>query len=135
MLIVRYLSITYDVYVIHALFLPLWRMLLWHRWVRRCYQSVQTFHVYYYQIKYGFSCNLEKHTHCTRPSGTCYLDRLWKTHSCMFFPNCTRNRIITNTNTVCLGALMFIFVCIFWYYIIYRSKLARKSWSGGRNPP
>ena len=36
------------------------------------------------------------------------------TRAC-FFPNCTRNRIITNTNTntVCLGALMFIFVCIF----------------------
>ena len=52
-----------------------------------------------YIIVYGFSCNLEKHTlvrfsktsNCTRPSDSCNFDRLWKTHSCMFYPNCTRS--------------------------------------------
>jgi hypothetical protein len=30
-----------------------------------------------------------------RPSYSCNFDRLQKTHSCMFFPNCTRNHTIT----------------------------------------
>jgi hypothetical protein len=39
----------------------------------------------------------------TRPSNSCYFDALWKTHSCMFYPNCTRNHPITYTNQYALG--------------------------------
>ena len=52
---------------------------------------------------HGFSSNLKKHTlvsssktsNSTRPSDSCYFYSLWKTHSCVFFPNCTRNHTIT----------------------------------------
>ena len=42
--------------------------------------------------------SFSKTSNCTRPSVTCNFDRLWNTHSCMFFPNCTRNHTITYTN-------------------------------------
>ena len=36
---------------------------------------------------------------CTRPSYSCYREVFEKTHLCVFFPTCTRNHAITDTNS------------------------------------
>ena len=70
-------------------------------------------YINYYKVIVGFlvkfgknmhSWVFQKRTNCTRPSDSCNFVRFWKTHSCMFFPNCTRNHTITYTYRIFVQA-------------------------------
>ena len=56
--------------------------------------------IVWFLVKFGKNMHewvFQKRTNCTRPSDSCNFVHFWKTHSCMFFPNCTRNHTITYT--------------------------------------
>ena len=98
-----------------------WQSKLFCTWRKRMTQFCITL------ISNNMVCRaIWKHTHSwvfqrTRHSNSCYFGSLWKTHLCVFFPNCTRNyyhtMLLSNSKPcyyACTSSVKYLF-----YYLLY----------------